>query len=83
MIKNSPDSSPSVQSERCSDRPVGHLGVNMTLNKVWQSSRQETTLRTGAGSATPVQAVAAPAPGIRAKYISIALGPLLKGLPSM
>jgi hypothetical protein len=51
-----------------------HLGVYKALNKVRQRyywlHAQESMLRSGHGSATPVKPVAAPEPGIGAKCIS-------------
>jgi hypothetical protein len=80
--KNSPDSSPSEHSERSVDRQ----GVTWVSTRPWvrsgkstTGSRQETTLRSGAGSATPVQPVEAPESGIGAKCISTKSGPPSKG----
>jgi hypothetical protein len=56
--------------------PSGHLGVMKVLSgKGSTGSRKQTMLRSGAGSATPMQPDVASEPGIRAKCISTILAP--------
>jgi hypothetical protein len=75
-IKNSPSNSPSQQSERLPNRIVWWT-VRRSGN-VTTGSRHETTLRSVAGSATYVQAIAVAEAGIGARYISTTWAPVCK-----